>query len=126
MPLKILALRALYESRQLVVEHEGVAQTHHLQASGGYSEVELHRLRGDQGNALDNPEASVDEFVFGDNVINDANAERFLGVDVVARQGIAERVLVASVEGPEEVRVGDHAHFGLRKDSVLGGVSHVA
>src|SRR5712691_5461958 len=89
MPLKILALRALYESRQLVVEHEGVAQTHHLQASGGYSEVELHRLRGDQGNALDNPEAGVDEFVFGDNVINDANAERFLGVvSHVARQGV--------------------------------------
>ena len=48
-------------------------------------------VSGDQGNALDNPEAGVDEFVFGDNVINNANAERFLGVDVVARQGIPER-----------------------------------
>jgi len=35
-------------------------------------------------------------------------------------------VLLAGVEGPEEVRVGDHAHLGLRKDSLLRGIGHVA
>src|SRR5215475_5604623 len=107
MPLKILALRALYQSRQLIVEHESVAQAHHLQASGGHGEVEPDCLWRDQSDALDNPKAGVEEGVFGDNIIDDANAERFLGIDMVARQGIPERVFVTGIEGPEEVRVGD-------------------
>ena len=57
----------------------------------------------------------------GHHLDDQADAQRFLGVDMVPHQAVAQRVLDPGQHGPEEARVGAVAHLGLGEDGLLRG-----
>ena len=82
-------------------------------------EVDLDGLRGDEGDALADVEALFQQVVVRHDLVDEADSQGFLGVDVVAGEGVAEGVLVSGQQHPDEVGVGDVAHLRLAKDGVL-------
>ncbi len=71
------------------------------------------------GNTLDDLETFVDQLIRRHDFDDQANSQRFLGVDMVAGEAIAQGVFVAAEQRPHEARVRAMAHFGLRKDRAL-------
>ena len=78
----------------LVVEEEGVAKAHHVEALGSDLKVDLHGLGGVHGYALDYGKAAVDKLLVGHDLIDQTDAESFMGVDVIAGEGVTQGVLV--------------------------------
>ena len=64
-------------------------------------------------------EALVQQLVVGDNLVHNADAQRLLGVYVVAREAVPEGVLEPGHQRPHEAGVGAVADLRLRKNGVL-------
>ena len=63
--------------------------------------------------------AAVDKLIVGHDLIDQTDAESFMGVDVIAGEGVTQGVLVPGVEHPEKVGVVAHADLGLTEDGLV-------
>src|SRR4029453_15413262 len=101
------------------IKGQSVAQAHHIQAHGGDLQIDLDGLRRYASDALDDFEAFVDQLISRHDLDNQADAQRFLSVDVIPGEAIAERVLVAAEQSPQETRIRAVAYFRLSEDGVF-------
>ena len=69
---------------------------------------------------------SRNQLLVRNHLVHQADAQRLLGVHVVARERPAVRHLPATQRSEQESAVGDHAHLGLREHCLVRGHADVA
>ena len=102
-----------------LVHPERVPQAHHLQSHDRYLKIDLHRFRWNMRDSLDDREAFLQELIRRHDFVDEADAKRLVGVDVVTHETVAQSVFESRQQCPHKTRVGAVAHLGLRKDGVF-------
>ena len=82
--LEVLALGGVGVGGEFRVQAPCLVEAHHLQPHRGDGEVDLDGLRGDERDTLADVEALFQQVVVRHDLVDEADAEGFLRVDVVA------------------------------------------
>ena len=82
--------------------------------------VEAQRRLRDKGEAARQRARGVHQLVVRHDLVDHADAQRLLGIEVVAGQRPAVGRFPAAQRGEQEARVGDVAHLGLGEHRLVG------
>ena len=106
---------------ELVVQQQRIPKSHHLEAHRSNGQIDLHGLRRNEGNTLDNMKTFLEQLVGRHHFVDQADAQSFLRIDMVSREAVAQRIFEARQESPHETCVGTVADLRLGEDGVLRG-----
>src|SRR6266545_7932825 len=91
-PAKLFVEHHVRWNGQRLIHTQGIAQSHHLQTHGRDREIDLYRFGRHVTDALDDLETLIEQLIDGDNFVYQADAQRFLSVDMIADKSVAQRV----------------------------------
>ncbi len=108
------------ERAQRAFEQQPRMDTRRLQPHHGDGLVEPHRRLRHQRDALRHGTRALHQLGMRHHLVDHADAQRLLGIEVVAGQRPAVGGLPAAQRAEQEGGVGDVAHFRLREHRFLG------
>jgi len=92
-PAKFFVEHHVCRDGEVGIHQQRIAKPHHIKPHGGNSEVDFHCFRRHVGNALDDGKTFFQELIGGHYFIGESDAQRLRGVDMIAHQTVANRVL---------------------------------